>query len=127
MQRRTRAIPLLLAALAAACAGAGAGGAPSPADAHTQEVCMGAPVPAGWLILNTHWDNQRCTQSAGQGDNMLTLWHYDDQPVGTEQQVCERNPTPPGWVASKHRWDPASCRFGRGIEIANVKTIKRGS
>ncbi len=129
MGRLTRAAALLAGALvwiSVACARPGAGDTPTP-SADTQEVCRGASIPPGWLMMNSSYDRYRCPQPEGQGDNVVTIWRYEDKPVGTEQQVCERSPTPPGWEASNHRWDPTRCRTGQGVERTNVKTIKRVS
>ncbi len=129
MRNFARAASFLVAALvgiALGCARTGASHAPAPAR-DTDEICRGSSVPSGWLMMNSRFDRERCFQWAEQGDNVVTIWRYDDKPVGTEQQVCERAPTPAGWVATSHRWDPSHCRIGQGIEVANLKTIKRVS
>ncbi len=127
---------IALIGIAAACAPRQPSANPAPSG-DVQEICRGAAPPAGWLTMDSHWDRDRCRQTpadvgglagqAGQGDNVLTIWRYDDKPVGTEQQVCAHAPTPPGWVATSHRWDPTRCRLGQGTDVFNVKTIKRVS
>ncbi len=131
MHASTRAAPLLLfpiIALAVACARSQPSDMPAPADEDTREMCRGTSLPPGWLTMDSHWDRDRCPQNQqAEGDNVLTIWRFDNKPIGTEQQVCERSPTPPGWQAINHRWDPAHCRLGQGIQIFNVKTIRRVS
>ncbi len=139
MRTSTAATAFLLGTLtgvAVACAPVKAAPSPGPTG-DTQDLCRGAPVPAGWLTVDSRWDTERCPQSAGRsvavtmssdpGDNVLTIWRFDDKPVGTEKQVCEGSPTPPGGVATRHRWDPDHCRLGAGVHAANVKTIRRVS
>jgi hypothetical protein len=94
----------------------------------TRQICRGAAIPAGWILVN----DMRSTTTCG-GDNPAALsaynvWviqRYDDRPVNSTLEVCAVAQTPEGWtmIDIYRRND----RCGRTADpfTVNVKRIRR--
>jgi len=93
-----------------------------------QQICRGATIPSGWILVNDARDATRCG-----GDNPVALSSYnvwvierlDTRKVGATLDVCAMAPTPEGWtLVDVYR---RNDRCGRPADAfaVNVKRIRK--
>lgn len=88
-----------------------------------QDVCAGQ-LPAGWALVNDHWDPMSCGNPSNIIYNVWTIERYDDKPVGTLMSVCAGQ-APRGWARINDSWDPMRCGRPTSTMIRNVMTMRR--
>jgi hypothetical protein len=71
--------------------------APRPSPLNKQRVCVGIPVPQGFIIYQTEYDPAKCASTEFGQNNVNDIEEYDNQPVGTQLLVCQGTP-PNGWT-----------------------------
>ncbi len=88
------------------------------------DVCTGSPVPAGWIVTDSHWSPTQCGNPTTIYDNVLTLTQYSGLAIGSALDVCFGQATPTNWVVTGGAWNPTRC--GHPTQIYdNITTIKR--
>ena len=97
------------------------------ADAPTQDICAGSPVPAGWIKTNDSWNPTTCGNPTQITNNVWTITQYANLPLDSELTVCAEAQVPNGWVVTNTTWDPTRCGKPDNNSVNNVKTIRRVS
>jgi hypothetical protein len=87
-------------------------------------ICRDNAIPAGYIVVNDHWDPTRCGRPTSVVYNVVEIVRYKDMSIGSHLAVCAYAPTPPGWVKYDGRWDPTACSHPISI-IDNIQYIKR--
>jgi hypothetical protein len=95
----------------------------------TQTICVGSPIPPGWVIINMMFTPGQCGNSGPPVQGATTnevIQNISQMPVGTSVEICAAVPYPVGWViASGPSQDVSKCH-GWGIAPHyTVEWIKR--
>ena len=91
----------------------------------SQNICADSPIPAGWIVVDDHWDPTMCGNPAEVECNVRTIHKINALPAGTTISACSYAPTPAGWVEIGTKWDPTACGLPQDPSVRNVKIIKR--
>jgi uncharacterized protein YbdZ (MbtH family) len=103
-------------------------GAGQSKNAQRSVVCRGAPVPAGWILVNDLRDRSMCDGANPAAVNAYNVWaleRYDNRPVDTVIEVCVAAPIPAGWTIVDIFRDKDVCGHPAELFTANVKKIRR--
>lgn len=98
-----------------------------PPRDETMEICVGDPIPEGFIVVNDKYDAFKCGGGAWIGptiNNVLVTKRYDHMEVGDDMWVCIDAPTPYGWEEVSWMWQPLLC--GQPTMIYNnTKKIRK--
>jgi hypothetical protein len=100
---------------------------PSARGARTT-LCRGAPIPAGWILVDDMREPTMCGGTNVSALNSYNVWaieRYDNRPVGTVIEVCASVLTPEGWQLVDVFRDKEVCGHPGDVFVANVKRIRR--
>ena len=94
----------------------------------TQQICRGAPIPAGWILVNDARDPSRCGGDNPAALSILNIWiieRIDTRKVNATMDVCAMAPTPDGWALVDVYRRNDRCGRPSDAFVVNVKRIRR--
>lgn len=74
-----------------------------------QEICVGAPVPYGWIIVDTIITATRCLPNWYLQVNVLVIERHLGKPIGATMTACQTFFIPEGWVVTATRATVQQC------------------
>lgn len=79
-------------------------------SAERREICLGALIPNGFLIVDYKSDPFNCPNSPG-AFNKIVIERFVGRPAGSRMDICGGQVVPYGWrITSDSSWDPRRCR-----------------
>ena len=94
----------------------------------TQQICRGAQIPAGWILVNDARDPTRCGGDNPAALSILNVWvieRIDTRRVNATMDVCAMAPTPDGWTLVDVYRRNDRCGRPSDAFTVNVKRIRR--
>lgn len=91
-------------------------------------ICRGAPIPAGWILVDDMREPTMCGGSNSSALNAYNVWaieRFENRVVGTVIDVCASAITPDGWQLVDMFRDKDACGHPNDAFVANVKRIRR--
>ena len=91
-------------------------------------VCRGAPLPAGWIVVDDMRDKTMCGGENPSVLNSYNVWaieRIDNRPTGATVDMCASTPTPEGWVLVDLFRVKEMCGHPSQQFTVNVKRIRR--
>ena len=72
------------------------------AQAPTQQICTGSPIPRGWVITDSAYIIGQCGSGSPIDGYANVQWITDisAMPIGTTVEICAGVPYPVGWVVT---------------------------
>lgn len=90
-----------------------------------QTICLSDPVPAGWIVASREYNISTCNTPYApvfnQG-NLVTIYQYDNLPVGANLTVCYDTVAPPGWTINS-TFLSATCKSIYGGAVPNPSAM----
>lgn len=103
--------------------------ASAAAQAPTQRICIGSPIPKGWVITDLMYQIGQCGANGApvQGfANVEIITNISAMPVGATIEICAGVPYPVGWVITSGPSQNISRCHGWGAPPQfTVQWIKR--
>ena len=97
-------------------------------QAARQTICRGAPVPAGFIIVDDDRDRTKCGGENPATYNAFNVWvieRIDNRPADSVIEICAATPMPSGWVLVDVYRDNRRCGRPTAHFDVNVKRIRR--
>jgi hypothetical protein len=94
----------------------------------TQQICRGAPIPAGWILVNDARDPSRCGGDNPAALSILNVWVIEQlstRKVNSTMDVCAVAPTPEGWTLVDVYRRNDRCGRPSDAFMVNIKRIRR--
>ena len=108
--------------------GAQPGAQPKKSPRQRQIICRGAPIPAGWILVDNLRDTSMCGGSNPDYVNAYNVWaieKYAGAPPGSVIAVCAASPIPEGWSLVDVYRDKSVCGHPDDLFATNVKSIRK--
>ena len=93
-----------------------------------QIICRGAPIPAGWILVDNLRDTSMCGGSNPDYVNAYNVWaieKFAGAPPGSVIAVCAASPIPEGWSLVDVYRDKSVCGHPDDLFAINVKSMRK--
>jgi hypothetical protein len=102
---------------------------PVAAQPVVQSICVGSPIPHGWVIINMTFAAGQCGNRGGPIQGAVTndvIQNISQLPVGATVEICADTSFPVGWVVTVGRsQDVTKCHGWGAPPQFTVEWIKR--
>lgn len=99
-----------------------------PSGGERRIICRGAPIPAGFILVDDLRDRDSCGGENPAALNAYNVWaieRTEGRLKGTIMEVCAATPTPAGWTLVDVYRARERCGHPETIFTANVKRIRK--
>ena len=93
-------------------------------------ICRGAPIPAGWILVDDLKDRTMCGGENPAVYNAYNVWaieRYDNRSAGSYMEVCASSPMPPGWNLVDMYRNKDTCGHPSDAFVVNAKRIRKAN